>query len=772
MTRRKICRYPLAPGNYHDIKALYELNAAAKEDSMKTMFRSVALFSLLISLFGCSSSHDASSTSSPPGSAAYTANDAGTSVSVAVPTGAYDTAKAQPKFTVTKNLAALPAGNPITAGGGTVGDVFVITTDYTDDFMQPVVVTVPYNPASNAMPSVVYYDSANSAYVPVDILEIGANTVTFSTVHFSTYATAGHSGMNSASIDLTAFTVDSGFVPGVDGFDVANFGNFVAPDSSGLAMANFATWYYNYKKVLKGLPQLYNKYSTTVEKALISSIQSSTTNIWQNFWNSSASKLSNRQVGLLMLQNMKLTNSPQIFILKSFDANNKANFAHVTMAYKFVPSSADGGTFYLYDPNFPNEAVTINFSLINGFTGYSKAGAFSQTFTKYTFSSSSNIGSYRQFEAAFQAAETPLGTISLTAPTLNSADVASIPVTSAALPNVTVTGTVSGTTAMKEMFYSLNGGTAVSLGSAAGFNFTLTGSALTNPSTVTIYGLSNTANPWSVVAYRQITLNFTGTTISSFGNLGFESADMTSWLVETRLDSQIVPTASTLYADTSKSPFARISATTVSPWGSTGYSGCPGGKPSDGKGYCYDANGAVNPDYDQYWGLLTAFNGAAYTPAKSIVVQRSDTDQYVGTLFPLVNNGNYSLRVNNYDPSDHVSTTTQTATIPAVALPTLKFAWAAVLEDAGHSLYDNPFVQVLVKDITANKILYYKRFANNDPTYSGWIISPISGWSLIPWQTVSLDVSNSKGNQVMISVTGGDCAQGGHGGYVYLDDSP
>ncbi len=741
---------------------------------MKKVVKYLAICSVMISLFGCSSEHSTNNTNTPTGTgtAAYTASDSATSVNLAIPTGAYDAAKVQPKFTVTKNIAPLPAGNPITTGGGTVGDVFVITSDYTDDFLQPVVVTVPYDPASTTLPSVVYYDSANSAYVPVDILEIGTNTVTFSTVHFSIYATARHSGMNAASPDLSAFAVNSGFVPNKDGFDVANFGNFVAPDGSGLAMANYAAWYYSYKKILKGLPQLYSKYTTTVEKALIASIQSSTSSIWQSFWNSTSNKLTNKQVGLLMLQNMKLTNTPQIFILKSFDANNKADLAHVTMAYKFVPTSADGGTFYLYDPNFPNEAVTINFSLTNGFNGYSKAGAFSQTFTKYVFSSPSNIGSYKQFEAAFQAAETPLGTISLSAPTVNSADVASITVASTALPNVAVTGTISGTTAMKEMYYSLNGGTAVSLGSAASFNFTLQGSTLTNPSTVTIYGLSNTANPWSVVAYRQITLNFTGTTITSFGNLGFESADMTSWLVETRLDSQIVPTASTLTNDTTKSPFARISTTLASPWTSPGTSGCPGNAPSDGKGHCYDANGTVNPDYDPLWGMLTAFNGTAYTPAKSAVVQRTDTDSYVGNLFPLVNNGNYSLRINNYDNNDHVSTATQTATIPTIALPTLKFAWAAVLQDAGHSIPEQPYVQVLVKDITANKILYYKRFANGDPTYSGWITSPISGWSLIPWQTVSLDVSNSKGNQVMISVTGADCTQSGHGGYVYLDDSP
>jgi len=744
---------------------------------MKKLFKTLFLWSVVMSLFGCSdsswfsSSGDSGNANTNTGSAAYTATDAATSVSLAVPEGAYAVTSPQPTFTVTKNVAPVPAGNPIAANGGAVGDVYAITTNYPDDFLQPVEVTVPYNPASNALPTVVYYDSANGVYVPVDVLSIGTNTVTFSTVHFSTYVSATHSGMNTATADISSFAVDSGFVPVNDGFDVANFGNFVSPDGSGLSMSNFAAWYYSYKKILNGLPQLYNKYTPTVERALIASIQSSASNIWKRAWNSSNNSLSNKQVGMLMLMNMKLTNTPQIFILKSVDANNKTDFAHVTLAYKFVPdpNAVDAGTFYLYDPNFPGEVVTIYFSLANGFTGYSKAGAFSQTFTKYVYSSPSNIGSYRQFQAAYQAAENGLGSIALTAPTVNASDVANITVTSATLPDVTVTGSVTGAPTMQGLFYTLNGGTPVALGSSASFSFTLPGAQLTNPSTVAIYGLANTANPWSIVAYRQISLNFTGTTITSFGNLGFESGDMTSWLVEMRLDYNIDPYYTALQADAAKSPFAKISATTVGIWSPNG---CPGGKPSDGKGHCYDANGTVNPDYDQYWGMLTNFKGAAEATVKSAIIQAGATDQYVGNLFPLINNGNFSLRVNNFDNSDHVSTATQTATIPAVALPTLKFAWAAVLEDPGHEIFAQPYVDVLVKDITANKILYFKRFASNDPTYSGWVDSPVFGWRLIPWQSVSLDVSSAKGNQVMIRVTGADCAYGGHGGYVYLDDSP
>lgn len=738
---------------------------------MSNLLKTLLVWFAVLALFGCSDGGGGGGGGGSTGSASYTTTDAATSVSLTVPEGAYDPAKPQPKFTVAKNVAPLPAGNPIAANGGAAGDVFVITTDYADDFMQPVEVTVPYTPgAANALPTVVYYDSVNNVYVPVDVLNIGANTVTFSTVHFSTYVPATHSGIGASTADISSFAVDSGFVPNEDGFDVANFGNFVSPDGSGLGMANFAAWYYSYK-TLKGQPQLYNKYTPTVERALIASVQSSASNIWKRAWNSSNNSLNNKQVGMLMLLNMKLTNLPQIFVLKSVDVNNKTDFAHVTLAYKFVPSGADGGTFYLYDPNFPGEVVTINFSLTNGFTGYSKAGAFSQTFTKYLYSSPSNIGSYRQFQAAYQAAENGLGSIALTAPTVNASDVTSITVTSAALPDVTVTGSVSSAPSMQQMYYTLNGGTAVALGSSSNFNFTLPGAQLTNPSTVAIYGLSNAANPWSVVAYRQITLNFTGTTITSFGNIGFENGDMASWLVESRMGSQLDPTTSVLAAATDKSPFEKISATTVVPWGSPDYgTTCPGGKLADGKGHCYDANGTLNPDYDPYWGMLTAFNGTPFTPGKSGITQLNDTDDQVGNLFKLVNNGNFSLRINNYDSGYHVSTATQTATIPTVALPTLKFAWAAVLDDPGHPLYDQPYVQVLVKDITANKILYYKRFASNDPTYSGWINS--GSWRLIPWQTVSLDVSSAKGNQVMIRVTGADCAQTGHGGYVYLDDSP
>jgi hypothetical protein len=717
---------------------------------------------------GGSGGSGSSGSSGSTASAAFTVADAATGVSLFVPEGAYAVTSPQPKFTVSKNAAPLPGGNPVGTNGGAVGDVFVITSNYPDDFMQPVEVTLPYNPAGNAFPAVVFYDTTSDVYAPMEIINLTSNTVTFSTVHFSsTYASVLHTGINMATTDLTNLGVNTGFVPNSDGFDVANFGNFVSPDGSGLGMSNYAAWYYNYKK-LKGQPQLYNKYNTIVEKALIASIQSSSSDIWKKAWNSSNNTLDNKQVGMLMLLNMKLTNKPQIFIMKSVDANNKTDFAHVTLAYNFVPTSADGGIFSLYDPNFPGEVVTINFSLTNGFTGYSKAGAFSQTFSRYSFSAPSTIGSCRQFESAYQAAEHGLGSINLTAPTLNASDVATVTVTSATLPNVTVTGSVTGALAMREMFYALNGGTPVSLGSSSSFNFTLPGSQLTNPSIVTIFGLSNKYDHWSIVAFRQISLVFTGTTVASFVNMGFETGDMTSWLVETRLDNSIDPYYSALASNTARSPFAKISATTVYAWSSNG---CPGSKPSDGKGHCYDANGTVNPDYDQYWGMLTAFNGSVYNPAKSSIVKLGDTDPRVGNLFPLVWNGNYALRTNNDDYNDHVSTASQIATIPTVALPTLKFAWAAVLEDPGHEIYAQPYVDVLVKDITANKILFFQRFASNDPAYGGWLDSPVYGWRLIPWQTISLDVSSARGNQVMIRVTGADCAYGGHGGYVYLDDS-
>lgn len=142
----------------------------------------------------------------------------------------------------------------------------------------------------------------------------------------------------------------------------------------------------------------------------------------------------------------------------------------------------------------------------------------------------------------------------------------------------------------------------------------------------------------------------------------------------------------------------------------------------------------------------------------------------IATTIPMVYKGNYAVRVNNSDFNYHISSVSQSAVVPNVKNPQLRIYWAAVLQDPNHNPGDQPYVDIKVEDTTAGTTLYQKHFYTNDPSYTGWL--PFSGgsWKAIPWQTVTLNFAATDiGHTIKITVTGADCALGGHGGYVYLD---
>jgi hypothetical protein len=129
--------------------------------------------------------------------------------------------------------------------------------------------------------------------------------------------------------------------------------------------------------------------------------------------------------------------------------------------------------------------------------------------------------------------------------------------------------------------------------------------------------------------------------------------------------------------------------------------------------------------------------------------------------------GNQSARINNSDNNYHISSASQTATVPNAANPQAKFYWAAVLEDPQHDPSEQPYVDVTVTD-DAGATLYSKHFYTNDPAYPGWLI--FGNWKAIPWQTITLGFAQADaGHQITVKVTAADCGYGGHGGYLYLD---
>lgn len=184
-------------------------------------------------------------------------------------------------------------------------------------------------------------------------------------------------------------------------------------------------------------------------------------------------------------------------------------------------------------------------------------------------------------------------------------------------------------------------------------------------------------------------------------------------------------------------------------------------------------------------------------PSRAKVVGTGFTDpQGAPLVFPRV--GNHTLMLNNssytysYDAGGGVM---QTETSPAagghansiVQSDTIKasdrdvdgklhvrFSYAAVLDDAGHSPHDQPYFYLRVRNVTKGTVLY-EDFAFADPTNPDFQPIPAptsSGANFLykDWTDVDVVVPDADlGDEIEVYLLASDCAQGGHSGYAYLD---
>jgi hypothetical protein len=755
-----------------------------------------------------------STSAAPKAAAAFTANDAATGVTVTVPANAYDGNATQPVITVAKN-SALPAGATLPANG-VQGDTFVLNKDYANGFLQPVDITVPYDPAVTALPAVYYYDTVSKKYVAAQIQEINATTKTilFSTIHFSHYVIMSSKGVTASATTLGA--VDTTFKPQEDGFFHPNFGSLSTPAGCALGMSDLAIWYFVNKKGIDAtnlLPApnnkgLYNKWregdiaryqDDVTAKTVISAVQKAASQVWTHSWKQSKNKLTPQQVGLLLIGAMNVTGVPQTLLMKAVDTTGADVSANAVVVYKYTPDTvtANKGKFSLYDPNFPGEEVTIDWSTTGGFSGYSKAGAYSAVFTKFAFDGLNSIGDSKQYESLVATADSSLATITLTSPTPIVSDVYTEIITGTTISSVNVAGSVTGLPNI--ISYVLNGGalqyTTITNGA---FSFTLNGTDLKSDNTLMIAAVGDPRDPWSFTGFKQLNLKYTGTSVNAFVNFGFEDSATTptGWsVVPTYNSGDYSYNGKSTYMDRDVSGSPDPAASNFnSNWGHV----------SAFRKYStstdHSKSAVVNKSLQRYNNFLdmgtynTLTNQYEYltkSPGVDPVVdyyEQAPLDTYtpptpkapleIASALGVTYNGNNALRVNNWDNSNHAGVASQTATIPAAANPELHFAWAAILEDPKHTNYDQPFVEVTVTDDDTGKSLYRKHFFSGDKTYSGWKsmttnYAPNSTlWNIIPWQKVVVDVSSAVGHKVTVRVIASDCSLGGHGGYAYLDDAP
>lgn len=169
------------------------------------------------------------------------------------------------------------------------------------------------------------------------------------------------------------------------------------------------------------------------------------------------------------------------------------------------------------------------------------------------------------------------------------------------------------------------------------------------------------------------------------------------------------------------------------------------------------------------WETQTTAQGSVFTPTQTLVVGTGFDS--IATDLPLSVFGRHAVRVNSEDNGYHITHISQRATVPATGNPRLRFQWAAVLEDPPqHTPEEQPYAEVVVRNITKGTDLYRRRFFTNDPKFTGWKDYLGGDWKAIPWQTVEITgLAASAGDEIELSVTGADCTLGAHGGYVYLD---
>ncbi len=164
--------------------------------------------------------------------------------------------------------------------------------------------------------------------------------------------------------------------------------------------------------------------------------------------------------------------------------------------------------------------------------------------------------------------------------------------------------------------------------------------------------------------------------------------------------------------------------------------------------------------------ISQVINGAGNDP---IATALSLTSPFGGTKIAKINDDNYDYSV------ERITQTFAVTSSNAI----FQFAYAGVLEAAGHTCTDQPFMNVSVKD-SADNVLACPKIVIVAPSTSctqpasvtaGWIHT--TGSSFSPyyhnWEIKTIDLSAYIGSAITIQITVGDCTQGGHYGYGYFD---
>jgi hypothetical protein len=173
---------------------------------------------------------------------------------------------------------------------------------------------------------------------------------------------------------------------------------------------------------------------------------------------------------------------------------------------------------------------------------------------------------------------------------------------------------------------------------------------------------------------------------------------------------------------------------------------------------------------EPFSGASVAITGVAPGPA-TIAAAGSDP-RAPSLLLPRI--GSFTAKVNDEASGFKVTTLAQADLITAADRDPqdnrfhLRFTFAPVLENPSHTPNQQPYFYVRVRNVTDNVTLFEQFAYANQPGVS--FQNGTGDWKFLPFQTVDAVLPDSALNKrIETYLVAADCAQGNHGGYVYLD---
>ncbi len=162
------------------------------------------------------------------------------------------------------------------------------------------------------------------------------------------------------------------------------------------------------------------------------------------------------------------------------------------------------------------------------------------------------------------------------------------------------------------------------------------------------------------------------------------------------------------------------------------------------------------------------------------VVPNTSTDQHIITTAgtdpnaPISminpNGGTCSARIGDGTLSGYGAASLVQTFLVSPANTAFQYSYAAVLQDpAGHTVGEKPFFSVRMYDSGGNPIVCGEYQAYGGDGQAGWVNTGTLQY--IDWTTVYAPLGAYVGQDVTIEFIVGDCGQGGHYGYAYVDAS-